>query len=201
MVVEGQRSEAVEDLIEEILWMDLHHHFPVDPVAHAEEPIAIDSVNGGRQDRSDPRHQAPVVAIEGVARCDERNRAPLSAATTDRADQHVALKGRLRVTDIARQDAPLPVGHFGQREEEVCLGVARAELGDTALPGLEELARITKRMSQRLVGLPDLFQVSGESVNELQRGEFPLDRQHGRSASSPKRPSVKCDEWSLEFVR
>ena len=58
MIVEGQRSEAVEDLIEEILRMDLHHHLPVDPVAHAEESIAIDSVNGGRQDRSDPRHQA-----------------------------------------------------------------------------------------------------------------------------------------------
>ena len=83
MIVEGQRSEAVEDLIEEILWMDLHHHFPVDPVAHAEESIAIDSVDGGRQDRNYPRHLA-VVPIEVAARCDQRDRAPLSAATTDR---------------------------------------------------------------------------------------------------------------------
>jgi hypothetical protein len=193
MIVEGQRSQAVEDLIEEILWMDLHHHFPVDPVAHAEESIAIDSVNGGRQDRSDPRHQAAVVPIEGAARRDKRNRAPLSPAATDRPDQHVALKGRLRVADIARQDAALPVGHFGQREEEVGLGVARAELGDTALPGPEELARIAECMAQRLVRFPDVFQVSGEPVKKLQRGEFPLDRQHGRSASSRQHPSVNWE--------
>lgn len=83
------------------------------------------------------------------------------------------------VTDIARHHAPLPIGHFGQREKEVGLGAARAERRDTPLPGPEELARITECMSQRLVRLPDVFQVTGESVKEFQPGEFPLDRQHG----------------------
>ena len=47
MIVEGQRSDAVQDLIEEILRMDLLHDLPVDPIAHAKEPIAVDPVNGG----------------------------------------------------------------------------------------------------------------------------------------------------------
>ena len=44
----GQRPEAVEDLVEEILRMDLLHDLPVDPVSHAEHPIAVDAVNGVR---------------------------------------------------------------------------------------------------------------------------------------------------------
>ena len=47
MIVEGQRSDAVQDLIEEILGMDLLHDLPVDPIAHAKEPIAVDPMNGG----------------------------------------------------------------------------------------------------------------------------------------------------------
>src|SRR5262245_65816666 len=50
MIVEGQRSDAVQDLVEEILGADLFHNFLVDPGAYFEEPIAIDSVNGGSQD-------------------------------------------------------------------------------------------------------------------------------------------------------
>ena len=47
MIVERQRSDAVQDLVEEILGMDLLHDLPVDPIAHAEESIAVDPVNGG----------------------------------------------------------------------------------------------------------------------------------------------------------
>ena len=55
----------------------------------------------------------------------------------------------------------------------------------------EELARVAKRMPQRLVRLPDVFQMSGQAVDELQRGEFPLDRQHGASGWFSNRPEVK----------
>ena len=46
MIVERQRADAVQDLIEQILGVDLLHDLPVDPVAHAEQPIAVDPVNG-----------------------------------------------------------------------------------------------------------------------------------------------------------
>ena len=64
MIVEGERSDAVEDLVEEILRMDLLHDLPVDAIAHAEEPIAVDPVNRGRQDRGDARDQASILPIE-----------------------------------------------------------------------------------------------------------------------------------------
>ena len=47
MIVERQRSDAVHDLVEEILGMDLLHDLPVDPIAHAKESIAVDPVDGG----------------------------------------------------------------------------------------------------------------------------------------------------------
>ena len=47
VIVEGQRPDAVQDLVEEILRVDLLHDLPVDPIAHAKEPIAVDPVNGG----------------------------------------------------------------------------------------------------------------------------------------------------------
>ena len=46
MIVERQRPDAVEDLIEEILRVDLLHDLPVDAIAHAEQSIAIDPVDG-----------------------------------------------------------------------------------------------------------------------------------------------------------
>ena len=51
MIVESQRPDAIQDLVEEILRMDLLHHLSVDPISHAEEPVAVDPVNGSRHDR------------------------------------------------------------------------------------------------------------------------------------------------------
>ena len=56
----------------------------------------------------------------------------------------------------------------------------------------EELARVAERMPQRLVRLAHVFQMSGQAVDELERGEFPLDRQHGASGWFSNRPWVKC---------
>ncbi len=41
VIVVGQRSEAVEDLVEEILRMDQLHDLAIDAVAHVEHPLAI----------------------------------------------------------------------------------------------------------------------------------------------------------------
>jgi len=76
------------------------------------------------------------------------------------------------VADVTRQHAEVPVGLFGQREEEIGLRATRPQRRDAAVGGFEELARVTERMPQRFVRLPDVFQVSGQAVDELQRGEF-----------------------------
>ena len=80
MVVEGQRPDAVEDLVEEILRVDLLHDLPVDAVAHPQQPVAIDPVHRRRQRLGDARDQPPILAIEGVAGADQRHRAPRATA-------------------------------------------------------------------------------------------------------------------------
>ena len=46
MVVAGERAQAVEDLVEEVLRMQLLHDLAVDAVAHLEHPLAVDALNG-----------------------------------------------------------------------------------------------------------------------------------------------------------
>jgi len=133
---------------------------------------------------------APYVRVQ---RPYERNRAPCAAAPLHRSDQHVAPNRRMRMTDVARQHAHVPVGVLWQREKEVGVRAADAERRDAAVRGPEELARVAERVPQRLVWLADVFQVGGQAVDELQRGEFPLYRQHAASGWCSSRRRVKCD--------
>ena len=45
VIVVGQRSQPVENLVEEILRIDLHHDLPVDPVPDAQHLLAVDELN------------------------------------------------------------------------------------------------------------------------------------------------------------
>ena len=55
--------------------MNLLHDLPVDPVANAQELVAIDPVNRTRQRRGDAREQAPIVPIVGEPGAAEGDRA------------------------------------------------------------------------------------------------------------------------------
>ena len=70
------------------------------------------------------------------------------------------------MTDVARQHAQVPVSLLWQREEQVGFRAAGAKRGDAAVRGLEELARVTERVPQRLVRLADILQMSGQAVDE-----------------------------------
>ena len=85
------------------------------------------------------------------------------------------------VADVACQHAQVPVGPFWKRKEQIGFRAARPERGDATVRGPEELAGVAEHVSQRLVRLPNVFQMGGEAVDELQRREFSLDRQHGPS--------------------
>ena len=50
-------------------------------------------------------------------------------------------------------------------------------------------------MAERLVRLANIFQMSGQAVDEFERGEFPLDRQHAASGWCPNGPAVKHDSF------
>src|SRR5262245_19115613 len=88
----------------------------------------------------------------------------------------------MRMTDVARQHAQVPVGSLWQREDHIGVRAAGTECGDAAVSGVEEFARVAQRMPERLVRFADVSQVRGQALDELERGEFPLDRQHGASA-------------------
>jgi hypothetical protein len=60
--------------------MDLLHHLPVDPISHSEQPVAIDPVNGRRQDGRDACNEVSIVSIKRVTRTYDGNRAPRPAA-------------------------------------------------------------------------------------------------------------------------
>ena len=52
------------------------------------------------------------------------------------------------------------------------------ERGDATVGGLKEVVRIAERMTECFVRLAGVFQVSGQVIDEFERGEFPLDLQH-----------------------
>jgi hypothetical protein len=95
------------------------------------------------------------------------------------------------VADVARQHAQVPIRLLWQGKQQVGLCAAGAERGDAAVRGLEELARVAQRMAERLVRLADVFQVRGQAVDEFERGELALNRQHGASGWCSNRPGVK----------
>ena len=178
MIVESQRADAVQDLVEEIFRMDLLHQLSVDPISHSKEPVAVDPVKGSRHDLGDAPDEASIVPIEGMTRAHERNGAPCPATPSYRSNQHVALKWRMCVADVARQNVEIPVAALWQREEQVGHLMPWTERGNATVGGLKEVVRIAERMTECFVRLAGVFQVSGQVIDEFERGEFPLDLQH-----------------------
>jgi hypothetical protein len=158
--------------------VDLLHHLPVDPIAYAKEPVAVDPVNGSRQDRGDAPDEVSIVSIERMTRPHERNCAPGTATPSYRSDQQVSLNRRICVADVASQDVEIPVRLLWQREEKVGFLTPWTERGHAAMSGLIEVARVAERMTERLVRLADVFQMSGQVIDEFERSEFPLHLQH-----------------------
>lgn len=113
-----------------------------------------------------------------MTRAHERNRAPCAATPSHRSNQHVALNRRIGVPDVASQNVEIPVLPFWQREQEVGCLMPWTERGDATDGGLKEVVRIAERLTEGFVRLAGVFQVSGQVVDEFERGEFPLDLQH-----------------------
>src|SRR5262249_19747376 len=152
-IVVSQGADAVEDLVEGVLRMDLLADLPVDLVAHAEQPVAIDPMDPLGERSADAPEQTPIVAVVRSARTKERDRAPGSLAPSQRGHQHLALDRRMFVPDVARQHAEVPRGAFREREEDLRLRAPRLEAGDASARRLKELARLAERVPQRFVRL------------------------------------------------
>jgi hypothetical protein len=58
----GQRPDAIQNLIEKILRTNLLHDLPVDAIANAKQPVAVNPVWAAELGR-DPCEQAPIVPI------------------------------------------------------------------------------------------------------------------------------------------
>jgi hypothetical protein len=158
--------------------MDLLHQLSVDPISHSKEPVAVDPVKGSRHDLGDAPDEVSIVPIEGMTRAHERYGAPCPATPSYRSNQHVALNWRLCVADVACQNVEIPVAALWEREEQVGHRMAWAERGNATVGGLKEVVRLAESIAECFVRLAGVFQVSGQVIDEFERGEFPLDLQH-----------------------
>jgi len=156
----------------------LLHQLSVDPISHSKKPVAVNPVKGSRHDLGDAPDEVSIVTIERMTRAHERNRAPCAATPSYRSNQHVALSWRMRVADVACQNVEIPVAPLWQREEQVGHLMPWTERGNATVGGLKEVVRIAERMTECFVRLAAVFQVSGQFIDEFERGEFPLDLQH-----------------------
>ena len=95
-----------------------------------------------------------------------------------RSNQYVPLNWRVCVADIARQDFQVPGGLLGEGEEKAGGRVSWTERGDTAVRGLKEVASVAERLTECFVRLANVLQMSGQVVDEFERGEFALYLQH-----------------------
>jgi hypothetical protein len=102
-----------------------------------------------------------IVSIKRMTRTHDGNRAPGAATPRYRSKQHVSLNGKMCVADIARQDVEIPVGLLWQGEEKFGCLTPWTELGDAAVSGLKEVARVAKGVTQSLVRLTDISQMRG----------------------------------------
>ncbi len=138
VIVVGQRTEAVEDLVEEILRMEQLHDPPVDAVADLEHPLAVHRLDGIGHDGRGARHQSSVIMIERRRLAPERHRAPRRAAAADRREHHVAADRRPGMADEAGDVREIPVVVAGQRHDDACVRLAGLGDGDAPAVSLEE---------------------------------------------------------------
>ena len=158
--------------------MDLLHHLPVDTVSYVEEPIAVDPMNGGRQQCGDAGDEMPIVSIERMTWTHDGKCRPCAATPSYRSDQHVPLTRPMCVANEAGQDVEIPARLLWQRKEKLGLLMSRTERRDTAVSGLKKVARIAERMTERLLRIADVFQMCREVIDEFERGEFPFHLEH-----------------------
>ena len=158
--------------------MDLLHDLWIDPISYSKQPVAVDAVQGVRQDVGDTPDETSIVTIERMTGAHERNRAPCAATPSHRSNHHVALNRRIGVPDVASQNVEIPVPPFWQREQQIGRLMSWTERGVAPDGGVKEVVRIPQCLTECLVRLAGVFQVSGQVVDEFERGEFPLDLQH-----------------------
>lgn len=82
------------------------------------------------------------------------------------------------VADVACQNVEIPVAPLWQREEQVGHLMSWAERGNATVGGLKKVVRVAERVTECFVRLAGVFQVTGQVIDEFERGEFPLDLQH-----------------------
>jgi hypothetical protein len=158
--------------------MDLLHDLSIDAISDSKEPVAVDPVQGIRQDFGDTLDEASLVTIKRMTWAHERNRAPCAAPSSHRSNQHVALNRRMPVLDEASQDIEIPIPPLWKREQQVGCLMPWTQRSDAPVGGLKEVVRIAKRLTERFVRLAGVSQVSGQVVDEFERSEFPLDLEH-----------------------
>ena len=85
--------------------------------------------------------------------------------------------------DEASERVEVPTRIPRQHHEQVRLRTAGLKHGNAALRRFKELTCAAERESKRLLRVPDISELGAQPVEELEGGEFPLDRRPCRAIS------------------
>src|SRR5262249_51059564 len=116
VIVVGQRTESIQDLIKEILRMELLQDFPVDPIAHRQRPHLVHLLKGFRGEVRDAREHMLIVPLERMSRARERHRRPGSAPPAQRCDQQVISSWWVLTSNEPSQELEVPWAVPGKLE-------------------------------------------------------------------------------------
>src|SRR5262245_40492155 len=122
MIVAGQGTQAVQDLVEEIFGMELLHDLPIDPITDAQHTFSIHVLDGLRSDGGNPPEQVTVVSLEGAAGPHERQRRPGASSPPHRSNQQVVFPRRMLVSNEASQEIEVPVAVLRDRKQQLSAG-------------------------------------------------------------------------------
>jgi hypothetical protein len=78
----------------------------------------------------------------------------------------------------AEEEIAIPRHAPGHREQEIRVRATSLDDGQATVPGLEEFASVSQREAERLLRIPHRFQMTSETIEELEKLEFPLLNVH-----------------------
>ena len=193
MIVPGERSKAVEDLIKEVLRMELLFDLPVDPIADLEHTLAVHFLNSVGRDVGDARQEALVVSVVWSPRTHEGECRPRSTTAPDRRDRHILGASRSFNADEPRQQIQVPRSRLGQGEQQLRTGVAIPRDRDAPGVGAEEFAGFAQHMTERVLRIRHVLQVARQPVEKPEGRELSFRGQHAEV------PAILCRSTAVAF--
>lgn len=174
VVVAGERTEAVQDLVEDVLGAEAFEDLALDALVDQAGLGVVDPAQHVGQGACEPVQESPVAARErrGVDG-PERDHAPAAASTTHRRDHHLVGRFGATVLEHAGEEVEVPVGRAARdlvADPGAALAVGAVRPGGEADLGAGEGAACgTQPGAQRGLGVEQSGVPGAKVVEELEQ--------------------------------